>query len=109
MGHDMLLFNKKGTEIGYLRFSMWDRTSDVIYSIFNVEEFNGYVSGKGEQKTFSTLEVEKAFQRFLLEKKQQFTNSNNGFTTNRQQEIERFMFTCQEAVHKDGEVTIYFG
>lgn len=109
MGHDILMFNKNGKEIGYLRFSMWDRTSDIIYDIFDVQEFNGIVSGKAEQKTFFTGDVQRAVMNYKQTEIKRIVYDNEQTTQWRKNEIEKFMASCVDAVRRDGEVTIFFG
>lgn len=103
------MFNKNGKEIGYLRFSMWDKTSESIYHIFNVQEFNGIVSGRGEQKTFFKQDVQQAIERYHQTEIKHLKYENDKMTAWRRREFDKFMNSCETAIKHDGEVTIYFG
>lgn len=109
MGHDILMFNKKGKEIGYLRFSMYDRSADAIYDIFNVKQFNGFVSGKGDQKTFSKEEIRAAYENYQTEKPSFTIYKNEKYHALRRNEIDTFIQTSVNTVKEEGEVTIFFG
>jgi len=104
MGHDIFLFNKKGNQIGYLRYAMWNQHANYIYEIFNVPEFNAYVSGKGEQRTFYKQDILDAFAKY----KKEYAHKPS-MTAYEQTELEQFMLCCEMGADLDGEVTIYFG
>jgi|SRR5699024_7681084 len=109
MGHDILMFNKKGKEVGYLRFSMDDRLADTIYDIYDVKQFNGFVSGKGDQKTFTKEEIRAAYESYQTDKPSFTVYTNEKYHALRRNEIDTFIQTSVDTVNEEGEVTIYFG
>ena len=108
MGHDISGFNKAGEEIAYARFSMGNYNADILYSLLDADQYNGGVSGIGDNAAFSIQQIEKALDAY----NQLFGNSDSPSESNNlpwdQKRILNFILNCLATAKKEESVRICF-
>ncbi|MFK9095341.1 hypothetical protein [Bacillus salipaludis] len=108
MGHDISGFNKAGEEIAYARFSMGNYNVHILYSLLDAEQYNGGVSGIGDDSTFSKQQIEKALDAY----NQFFGNSDTPSDSDNlswdQKQILNFILNCLATAKTEENVRVCF-
>lgn len=103
MGHDIIAKNKQGKEIAYARYSAFHPYTDKIYEVLGAIEFNAGVSGIGLEREYSLSEIREAKQKCDLLNESDFDGNQDELTY-----LKNFIYSCFNAVKKDGCITICF-
>lgn len=108
MSHEMIGLNHNGEEIAYVRFTMNDFYANIIYDLFDAQEHNGGVSGKGYAEIYSFREVKNACKTFDHLIEQLCSKFDEDVIPWQLKEIKKFLTQCLLTAEKEENVSICY-